>query len=34
MVRKQYCNFRYLPDMLKTRSRGFDRAQYGNVNQI
>ena len=31
MVRKHYYNFRY---MLKIRSRGFDRAQYCNVNQI
>ena len=34
MVRKHYYNFRYLTNMLKIRSRGFDRAQYCNVNQI
>ena len=34
MVRKHYYNFCYLANMLKTRSRGFDRAQYYNVNQI
>ena len=27
MVRKHYYNFRYLTNMLKIRSRGFDRAQ-------
>ena len=26
--RKHYYNFRYLTNMLKLRSRGFDRAQY------
>ena len=34
MVRKHYYNFRYLTNMLKIRSRGLDRAQYRNVNQI
>ena len=34
MVRKYYYNFRYLTTILKIKSRGFDRAQYGNVNQI
>ena len=33
MVRKHY-NFRYLANMFEIRSRGFDRAQYCNVNQI
>ena len=28
MVRKQINNFRYLTNMLKIRSRGFDRTQY------
>ena len=27
-------NFGYSANMLKKRSRGFDRAQYYNVNQI
>ena len=27
-------SFRYLTNMLKTRPRGFDRAQYWNVNHI
>ena len=27
-------SFRYLTNMLKTTSRGFNRAQYWNVNQI
>ena len=27
MVRKQYYNFVYLTNMLKIRSRGFDRAE-------
>ena len=31
MVKK---HFRFLTNMLKIRSRGFDRAQYCNVNQI
>ena len=31
MVRKYYCNFRYLINMLKIRSRVKDRAQYFNV---
>ena len=31
---KHYYNFRYLTNMLKIRSRGFDRAQYCNDNQI
>ena len=34
MVRKHDYNFRCLTKMLKVRSRGFDRAQYCNVNQI
>ena len=34
MVRKHYHNFRYLTNILKIRSRGFDRAQYCNANQI
>ena len=34
MVRKHCYNFRYLTNMLKIRSRGFERAQYCNVNQI
>ena len=34
MARKRYYNFRYLTNMLKKRSHGFDRAQYWNVNQI
>ena len=34
MVRKHYYNFRYITNMLKIRSCGFDRAQQGNVNQI
>ena len=34
MVRKHYYNFCYLTTMFKIRSRGFDRAQYGSVNQI
>ena len=34
MVRKHYNNFLYLANMLKIRSRGFDRAQCCNVNQI
>ena len=33
MVRKHYYNFRYSANMLKIRSRGFDRAQYSNVNE-
>ena len=31
MVRKHYYNVRYLTNMLKIRSRGFDRAQYCNA---
>ena len=31
MVRKHYYNFRFLTNMLKIRSRGFDLAQYCNV---
>ena len=34
MVGRHYYNFRYLKNMLKIRSRGFDGAQYCNVNQI
>ena len=34
MVRKHYYNFRYLTNMLKIRSRGFDRAQYWNANKV
>ena len=34
MVRKHYYNFRSFANMLKLRSRGFDRAQYCNVNQV
>ena len=34
MVRKHYYNFSYSANMLKMRSRGFDRAQYCNVHQI
>ena len=34
MVRKHYYNLRYSANMLKIRSRGFDRAQYYNVNQV
>ena len=34
MVRKHSYNFRYLTNLLKIRSHGFDRAQYCNVNQI
>ena len=33
MVRKHYYNFLYPANMLEIRSRGFDRAQYCNVNQ-
>ena len=31
MSRKRYYNFRFLTNMLKIRSRGFDLAQYCNV---
>ena len=31
MVGKHYYNFSYLTNILKIRSRGFDRAQYCNV---
>ena len=34
MVRKHYYNFRYLTNMLKIRSLGFDRAQYRNVTKF
>ena len=34
MVRKHYCNFRYVTNMLKIRSRRFDRAQYFNLNHL
>ena len=34
MVRKHYYNFRYSANMLKIRSRGSDRAQYCDVNEI
>ena len=34
MVKKHYYNFRNLTNMLKIGSRGNDRAQYFNVNQI
>ena len=34
MVRKHYHDFYYSANTLKTRSRGFDRAQYSNVDQI
>ena len=33
-IETHYYNFRYLTNMSKIRSRGFDRAQYCNVNQI
>ena len=34
MVTEHYYNFRYLTNMLKIRSRGFDRGQYWNVNPV
>ena len=34
MVRKHCYNFRYSANMLKVKSRGSDREQYCNVNQI
>ena len=34
MVKKHYYNVRYLTNMLKLRSRGFDHAQYCNVDKI
>ena len=34
MIRKHYYNFCYLKNMLKIRSRGFDRAQCHNVIKL
>ena len=34
MVKKHYYNFCYSANMMKIRTRGFDRAQDCTVNQI